>query len=56
MSEVSTNSSEFTNILVSWYGSYKLKFVCCVLQKRGRMDDEKIETMLTDLATIKKFE
>lgn len=26
------------------------------ITKRGRMDEEKIETMLTDLATIKKFE
>ena len=26
------------------------------ITKGGRMDDEKIETMLTDLATIKKFE
>lgn len=28
----------------------------CNYQKKGRMDEEKIETMLTDLATIKKFE
>ena len=26
------------------------------ITKRGRMDDDSIETMLTDLATIKKFE
>jgi hypothetical protein len=27
-----------------------------MFQKKGRLDDERIETMLTDLATIKKFE
>lgn len=27
-----------------------------MVQKKGRMDDEKIEQMLSDLATIQKFE
>ncbi|CAK9219916.1 unnamed protein product [Sphagnum troendelagicum] len=32
------------------------KAVVPSITKKGRLDDEKIETMLTDLATIKKFE
>ncbi|CAK9195543.1 hypothetical protein BDL97_10G102500 [Sphagnum fallax] len=32
------------------------KAVVPSIAKKGRLDDERIETMLTDLATIKKFE
>jgi hypothetical protein len=39
-----------------WHISLTIILFFGMFQKKGRLDDEKIETMLTDLATIKKFE
>ncbi len=39
-----------------WHISLTIIMYFGMFQKKGRLDDERIETMLTDLATIKKFE
>jgi hypothetical protein len=39
-----------------WHISLTVIVYFGMFQKKGRLDDERIETMLTDLATIKKFE